>query len=285
MTFESKKLMACLMAAGLIGAAHSGQAQVEWEPQADEPAAQEAQDPWGAEPAEPQVQEEDPFGAPAEPQVQEEDPFGAPAEPAPELVQPEAAEPAPAADPAMEMQQIQMQLQQVSMQLQQIQEQALQVQEVMDAFEAYEAELRAKMLALSPESEDDIQAAEAMMDELREVTDPSMLSPEEAEEFQAKYMEFQELAQRLQPIEQQASMDPDMQDARAELEDQVMDAMRGVDPDAEQIMDEHEQLIERYMELEQQQQQRQMQQQPQMQQQMQPPQEAPQDAPIEAPQF
>lgn len=155
-------------------------------------------------------------------------------------------------DPVQEMQQIQMQLQQVSMQLQQIQQQALQVQEVMDAFEAYEVKLREKMLALSPDSAADIEAAEELVKELRSVPDPSMLSEEEAQAFQAKYIEFQQTAQRLQPIEQQVSMDPEMQEARSELEDKVMSAMHGVHPDAEAMLEQHETLVERYMELEQQ---------------------------------
>ena len=237
-----KRLMSVMTAASLLGVAGGIQAQDQWGAPAEEPEVQ-AQDPWGAEPAQPEVEAQDPWAAqPVEP------------EPAPQAVQ-------PTADPAAEMQQIQMQLQQISMQLQQVQQQALQVQEVMDAFEQYEAKLRARMLALSPEAEEDIRAAEELVDELRAVEDPSMLSPEEAQEFQAKYMEFQQAAQRLQPIEQQASMDPEMQEASEELESKVMDAMRGVDPQAESMLDQHEQLIERYIELEQQQQQRQMQQQ------------------------
>ena len=237
----------------------------EWGAAQDQPEVEmQQQDPWGAEPAEPEVQAEDPWGA-------------EPAETAPPAMEPEWPEPEPeplapvAQDPAVEMQQIQMQLQQISMQLQQIQQQALQVQDVMDAFEAYESRLREKMLALSPEAEADIAAAEALVEELRAVTDPSQLDPEEAQEFQAKYMEFQQTAQRLQPIEQQASMDPEMQDAREELEELVMEAMRGVDPTAESIMEEHEGLVERYMELEEQRQR----QQPM----------APQDQPFEAPDF
>jgi len=50
-------------------------------------------------------------------------------------------------------------------------------------------------------------------------------------------------------------MDPELQDARAELEDKVMEAMRNVNPEAEAMLGQHENLMERYMELEQQRQQ------------------------------
>jgi len=199
MKLKCQKVMGLMTVAGMIVSIHAANAQ-EWG--AVEPAEPEvqAQDPWAAEPAEPEVQAQDPWAAePAEPEVQAQDPWAAePAEPEVQAQDPWAAEPAetPAtvADPAAEMQQIQMQLQQISMQLQQIQQQALQVQDVMDAFESYEAQLRATMVALSPESQGDIQAAEDLMDELRAVGDPSMLSPEEAQEFQEKYMEFQQTA-------------------------------------------------------------------------------------------
>ncbi len=185
----------------------------------------------------------------------------------PEWTEPEPAAPV-AVDPAMEMQQIQMQLQQISMQLSYIQQQALEVQAVMDAIQNYETRLRAKMLALSPAVEDDIRKAEGLIEELRGASDPSALSPEEVEEFQEKYMKFLQTTQRLQPIEREARMDPEMQDAQTELEDMVKEAMRNVDPEADAIMEEQEELIERYIELERQQERM-----------------APQDQPFEAPEF
>ncbi len=207
-------------------------------------------------------------------EAQEADVWGdQPVQAEPPALEPEWTEPEPAApmavNPAMEMQQIQMQLQQISMQLSHIQQQALEVQDVMDAIQDYETRLRAKMLALSPDVEDDIRQAEGLVEELRAVADPSALSPEEVEEFQEKYMEFLQTTQRLQPIEREARMDPEMQDAQAELEDMVKEAMRNVDPGADAIMEEQEELIERYIELEQQQQQRM----------------APQDQPFEVPEF
>lgn len=176
------------------------------------------------------------------------------APPAQEQADPWAAEPAADPDPAAEMQQIQMQLQQISAQLSQVQQQAFQLQEVMDAFAEYEQQLRAKMVALSPTAEDDIQAAEELVEELRAVDNPAALPPDEAEEFQQRYMVFQQTVQRLQPLEQQASQDPEIQAAQAELEQIVTRAMDSVSPEASTMMGQRDELIERYLELEQQQQ-------------------------------
>lgn len=187
-----------------------------------------AQD-WSAEPAQPPIAAAD-----------HEDPWGA-AEP----VQP---------DPMAEMQQIQMQLQQISAQLSHVQQQAFQLQEVMDAFAAYETQLRAKMVDLSPTAAEDIQVAEELMEELRAVDNPEALPPAEAEAFQEKYMVFHQAVQRLQPLEQQASQDPEIQAAQSDLHDVVAQAMNSVSPDASAMIDQREQLIERYLELEQQQQ-------------------------------
>lgn len=191
------------------------------------------------------------------------------AEPAPEQQPaPRQMQPAQPAAPSAEMQQLQSELQRISMELSQIQEQAFELQEVVDAFAEYEQDLRAKMMEISPDLGDDIQRAEALVEELRAVEDPQQLPPEQAEEFQEKYMEFQQVVQRLQPVEQEASMDPEIQVAQQELETIVMDAMEGVSPDAADMMDERDQLIQQYMEMEQQQQpqqqqRRQMQPQPQ----------------------
>ncbi len=183
------------------------------------------------------------------------------AEPAPptgaqqgQQADPWGAQPATEPDPMAEMQQIQMQLQQISAQLSQVQQQAFQLQEVMDAFAAYEQQLRAKMVDLSPDAADDIETAEELVEELRAVQDPNLLSPEEAEEFQEKYMVFQQTVQRLQPLEQQASQDPEIQAAQQELEVIVTQAMDDVSPEASDMMDQRDQLIQRYLELEQQQQ-------------------------------
>ncbi len=207
------------------------------------------------------------WGAPAE------EPAPQPAQPAPQPAPQPAEQPAlgmqpadpGAASPQVELQQLQMQLQQISGQLSQIRQQAFEVQEIMDAITAYEQQLRAKMVALSPDVEDDIQQAEDLVDELRAVEDPGALSPADAEEFQEKYMEFQQMVQRLQPIEQEASMDPEMQAAQQELESKVMAAMEDIDPQSAELMQERDQLIQRYMQLEQQLQQQQQQQQQQLQ--------------------
>ena len=189
------------------------------------------------------------------------------AQPAPEQQPaPRQMQPAQPAAPSPEMQQLQSELQRISMELSQIQEQAFELQEVIDAFAEYEQDLRAKMMEISPDLGDDIARAEALVDELRAVEDPQQLPPGQAEEFQEKYMEFQQVVQRLQPVEQEASMDPEIQAAQQELETIVMDAMEGVSPDAADMMDERDQLMEQYMEMEQQQpqqQRRQMQPQPQ----------------------
>lgn len=225
-----------LMAGSVLLVGALAQAQ-EWGAPAEEP--EPAADPWGdAQPAEPQ---------PAQPAI--------------------GAQPAdPGVDsPQAELQQIQGQLQQISGQLSQVQQQAFELREIMDAFSAYEERLRAKMVALSPGVEDDIHAAEELVDELRTVEDPSTLSPEDAQEFQEKYMEFQQMVQRLQPIEQEASMDPEMQAAQQDLETKVMDAMEEIDPASVQLMQERDRLIQRYMALEQQMQQQQQQQQQMMQ--------------------
>lgn len=187
----------------------------------------------------------------------EEAPATAPAAPS-LMMEEERAAPSP----ADEMQEIQMQLQQISAQLGAIQQQAFELQEVMDAFSDYEDKLRAKMLELSPDAEADIAEAETLMEELRAVDNPAALSPEEAENFQEKYMEFQQTVQRLQPLEQQASMDPEIQAAQGELETVVQDAMSDISPEAPTMISQRDQLIERYMQLEQQQQQQMQQQQP-----------------------
>lgn len=190
----------------------------------------------------------------------EEAPAGeSPAPAAPTLMMEEERAAPSAAD---EMQEIQMQLQQISAQLGAIQQQAFELQEVMDAFSAYEDKLRTKMLELSPDAESDIAEAEALMEELRAVDNPAALSPEEAEGFQEMYMEFQQAMQRLQPLEQQASMDPEIQAAQGELETLVQDAMSEISPEAPTMINQRDQLIERYMQLEQQQQQQMQQQQP-----------------------
>ena len=219
---------------GLLVWSGTAQAQ-EWGAPAGE--AEPAPDPWAAQEAEPQAAEPAP-AQPAEPAPAQPGEWGAaPAQPDP-------------AGPQAELQQLQMQLQQISGQLSQIQEQAFELQEIMDAFAAYEEQLRAKMVALAPDVADDIQAAEALVEELRAVENPGALPPEEAQEFQAKYMEFQQAVQRLQPVEQEASQDPEMQAAQADLETKMMEAMEEIDPQSAQLMDERNALIQRYMALE-----------------------------------
>lgn len=161
-------------------------------------------------------------------------------------------QPEPQAMPpgAMEMMEIQMKLQEISTKLSMIQQQAFELQRVIDAFTEYEAQLRAKMVELQPEAEGDIDEAEALLAELRAVEDFESLPPEEMEALQAKFMQFQETVQRLQPVEQQASQDPSIQAAQEGLEEVVMSAMAEIDPNAEAMIQEQEELIERYMELE-----------------------------------
>ncbi len=172
-------------------------------------------------------------------------------------------EPAPAAaDPAVEMQQVQMELQQVMQQLEGIRQQAFQLQEVVAKYEAYAEQVREQMVVIAPEIADDLARVEDIMDELSAVEDPQALPPEELEELQMKYMEFQQMAQRLQPIEQQAAGDPEVRQAQEELEDTVQKAMISISPDTPTMESERDRLIQRYHELEQQIQHQQMQQQP-----------------------
>ena len=181
---------------------------------------------------------------------------------------PEPAQPtigAPQAEPATpspqaELQHLQMQLQEISGQVAEIQQEAFERQDIQDASSAYEQQLRAKMVELSPEIQQDIDAAEELMDELRSVEDPGALSPEEGQAFQEKFMEFQQRAQRLQPIEEQASRDPELQAAQSALETKVLAAMADVNPQSSHLIQEREELVQRYMQLTQQLQQQQLQQ-------------------------
>lgn len=222
---QASTLMASALMAATMANAQEWAVEAEPAPQAAE--QEQTADPWGEQPA-------------AQPEAQPDPMGGMQAQP--------AAEP----DPMQEMQQIQMQLQQISAQLSQVQRQAFQLQEVMDAFEAYEEQIRAKMLELSPQAAEDIEAAEELVEELRAVEDPNMLSPEEAEAFQETYSVFQQTVQRLQPLEQQASQDPEIQAAQQDLEEVVSQAMDSVSPEASDMMEQRDQLVERYLELEQQ---------------------------------
>lgn len=169
--------------------------------------------------------------------------FGAPLSP--------AGEPDPAAATMLaEMQQIRTQLQTLSAQLSDLQQQAFEAQQVMDAFAEFEARLRGKMIELEPAVAGDIEEAEGLLEELRTVEDFDALPPEEAMVFQEKFARFQETVQRLQPIEQQASQDPEIRTAQEGLENKVLDAMTEINPDARDLLRQQEELMDRYMQLE-----------------------------------
>lgn len=171
----------------------------------------------------------------------------------------EPATPEPAMDPMAEMQNIQMQFQMISAQLAQIQEQTMRVQEVMDAMLQYEKVLQARMVELAPESAGDIEEADQLATELRSIEDPESLDPEEIDALRAKVAQYHEKRVQLRPLEEQAGMDPGVQEAQDVARDIMMETMKGIHPGAEDLMEQREQLVERYMELEQEFRQQQMQ--------------------------
>lgn len=154
------------------------------------------------------------------------------------------------ADMVAEMQDLYEQLQVVSERLSSIQDQAFEREDVTEALEAFEKQLREKMISIDPASEKTIEEIEVLIEELSAVDAPDTLGEEELEALHKKYEEYQTKAYSLQSVEQGAREDEAIIAAQEKIQKIVLDAMTAIDPGTSALIQQHEDLVDRFMELE-----------------------------------
>ena len=166
--------------------------------------------------------------------------------------QPQQQEASPAEN---RLQELQAEFQQIAGQLNEVQQEALERDDVQEAIETYETLMQSKIADVDEDAPEMMDRQEALVEKLQ-----APGAQENQEEFQQNYQEYMQINETLEPIQQQISQDPEVQEANENIESTIVAAMTEIDDNAESMIERLEEIEEEgqqlMMEMQQQQQQR-----------------------------
>lgn len=137
-----------------------------------------------------------------------------------------------------EMQEMVEEFQEKQQRLQALSQQALSENpELMEAQVALEAQVEEAMRAIEPETDQLIERLQAMQAEAQAAQEA-----EDMERLQGLMTEAQSMNERLQVAQTQALEQDEIQEAIEEFQDDMMDEMLAIDPDAEELQERVEEL-------------------------------------------
>lgn len=158
---------------------------------------------------------------------------------------------------ASDLQKIQAELGQLSQKLVEIQNEASKEKDVQKSLDKFEEGVAEKMASAAPELKDQVEQLHELRDELNNSKELRKNPGERSETFEKKLGTYQKLNQQLQPIQQQAYQDPKVVKLRGEYYDELLSAMKEVDPKTQEILDRRNTLTAQMQQIQQQQQQQQ----------------------------
>lgn len=165
--------------------------------------------------------------------------------------QSELQEPAQQADPQaqQELIQVQQQLQEVESRIQEIEKKAMQKEKLQQAQSEYFNELREAAIAINPDVENKFERQDELIDELEDSPELKMPAENRSPDINQKIGEFQQLRNEINPVVQQVAQQPEMQQRQAEFEETVIEEMKAVDPQTDELLAQRVELFGRYEKL------------------------------------
>lgn len=175
------------------------------------------------------------------------------------MLPPEAAPQQETSQAEARLQQLQAEYQQIAGQLNAVQQKALERDDVQDAITSYEDLMESKIADIDENAPDMMNRQDELVEKLQAPD-----AQENQEEFQRNYEEYMQINETLQPIQQQLSQDPEIQEANQNIESVVIAAMNDIDENAESMIERLGQIEQEGQQLMMQMQQQQPGGQPQM---------------------
>jgi len=160
-----------------------------------------------------------------------------PPEPEVPSLQPEA----PPVD--LELQQVQQRLMEIEDRIAEVQGQVLGEGGIQEKVDAFQEKLRDRMVAGNPAVEEMIERREALEEELADHPELVLPPEERSDEINAKIQDYQQISMQLSQAEQAAMQDAELAGEREAVEEEILEAMEGIEPDIRAMMEEYEQLI------------------------------------------
>ncbi|MCH8541578.1 MAG: hypothetical protein LAT58_12535 [Opitutales bacterium] len=142
------------------------------------------------------------------------------------------------------LQELQAEFQQIAGQLNAVQQEALERDDVQDAISTYESLMEDKISEVHEEAPEMMERQEELVEKLQ-----APGAQENEAEFQQNYEEYMQLNETLEPIQQQLSQDPEIQEANQNIETTVIAAMTEIDENAESMIERLEQIEQEGQEL------------------------------------
>lgn len=148
-----------------------------------------------------------------------------------------------------ELIQVRQQLQQLEGRLQQIEQEAMEREELQQAQSEFIEKLREAAIASNPDVQSKLERQDELIGELEDSPELQKPSEERSPEVTEKLTEFQRLRNEINPVVQSVATQPEMQERQAAFEEAVIEEMKKVDPEADQLLAQRAQLFGRYEQL------------------------------------
>lgn len=148
-----------------------------------------------------------------------------------------------------ELVQVRQQLQQLEGRLQQIEQEAMKREELQQAQSAFIEKLREAAIASDPDVQSKLERQDELIGELEDSPELQKSPEERSPEVTEKLTEFQRLRNEINPVVQSVATQPEIQERQAAFEEAVVEGMKEVDPEADQLLAQRAQLFGRYEQL------------------------------------
>ncbi len=148
-----------------------------------------------------------------------------------------------------ELLQVREQLENLESRIKDIEDRALQGEELQAAQAQYYERLKSVAIKKTPAIRSKIERQDVLIEELKD--DPELGKPaaERSETFNEKLGEFRQLRSEITPVVQSVVDQPEVQEEYGKFQEKMVEEMKEIDPTADQLLAQRDQLFEQYQQL------------------------------------